>query len=139
VDHPDIDSLLCHENWMVRADLATDPSLSVDQIFRLMTDPNETVRAMTANWRRDVPEHVILRAIHEFPQDTPLYAFHAEAPGIALGFRGLSWVGQPNLERYLDYQNATNTQRGRMYEMWAASGGGPSTLRELWSKALETP
>lgn len=133
--HPDIATLLDSEDPLVRAQAVFSESITLDQIERLLTDSDATVRKMTADLHRDISPEMILRVIHKFPQDVAHFALHPTAPGIVLGHRGLSWVGEPDLKRYLDYRKATNTQRGRMYEMWAAAGGGPYTLAELWDSA----
>lgn len=134
--HPDIATLLDSEDPLVRAQAVFSESITLDQIERLLTDSDATVRKMTADLHRDISPEIILRVIHKFPQDVAHFALHPTAPGIVLGHRGLSWVGEPDLKRYLDYRKATNTQRGRMYEMWAAAGGGPYTLAELWDSAF---
>jgi hypothetical protein len=133
--HPDIATLLNSEDPLVRAQ-AVFESLSLDQIERLLTDSDATVRKIAADLHRDISPEMILRVIDKFPQDISHFALHATAPGKVLGHRGLSWVGEPDLKRYLDYRKATDTQRGRMYEMWTAAGGGPYTLTELWDSAF---
>ncbi|WP_151199520.1 hypothetical protein [Cryobacterium sp. LW097] len=134
--HPDIATLLDSEDPLVRAQAVFFESLSLDQIERLLTDSDATVRKMAADLHRDISSEMILRVIDKFPQDIAHFALHSTAPGKVLGHRGLSWVGEPDLKRYLDYRKATNTQRGRMYELWAAAGGGPYTLAELWDSAF---
>jgi hypothetical protein len=134
--HPDLATLLDSEDPLVRTQAVFLESLSLDQIERLLTDSDATVRKMAADLHRDISPEMILRVIDKFPQDIVHFALHATAPGIALGYRSLSWVGESDLKRYLDYRKATNTQRGRMYEMWATAGGGPYTLAELWDSAF---
>jgi hypothetical protein len=137
MNHSDVDSRLDSADPLVRAQAVFCESLSLDQIERLLTDSDATVRKMAADLHRDIPPEMILRVIDKFPQEITHFALNATAPGIVLGHRGLSWVGEPDLKRYLEYRNATNTQRGRMYDMWAAARGGPSTLAELWDSASE--
>jgi len=133
---PDVASLLDSEDPRDRQQAVFCESLSLDQIERLLTDSDATVRKMAADLHRDISSEMILRVIDKFPQDLTHFALHSTAPGIVLGQRGLSWVGEPDLKRYLEYRNATNTQRGHMYEKWAAAGGGPLTLAELWDSAV---
>lgn len=132
----DVATLLNSADPMDRRQAVLCEPLSPDQIERLLTDPDATVRKMAADLHRDISAEMILRVIEKYPQEIEHFALHSTAPGIVLGHRALNWVGQPNLERYLDYRNATNTQRGRMYEMWAAAGGGMTTLAELWDAAF---
>ncbi|TFC54546.1 MULTISPECIES: hypothetical protein [unclassified Cryobacterium] len=134
--HSDVATLINSDDPMDRAQAVLCESLSPDQIERLLTDPDATVRKMAEDLHRDISAEMILRVIEKHPQEIKHFALHSNAPGIALGHRALNWVGQPNLERYLDYRNATNTQRGRMYEMWAAAGGGMTTLAELWDNTF---
>jgi HEAT repeat protein len=136
VDHPDINELLTSENWMVRAQAAIDEALSAEQVEALLTDQNETVRTIAADMHREVSEAVILRVIEKYPQDMLHFTLHASAPGIVLGHRALNWVGKPDLERYLNYQNATDSQWARMTELWTITSDRMTTLVDLWTEVV---
>jgi hypothetical protein len=84
----------------------------------------------------DVSAEMILHVIESYPEEIAHFALRSTAPGLVLGHRALNWVGEPDLKRYLDYRNATNTQRGRMYEMWQTTGDRMTTLAELWDAAV---
>jgi hypothetical protein len=134
--YSDVANLLASEDPMERAQVLFCESLLPDQIERLLTDPDATVRKMAANMLGEISAEMILRVIARYPEEIGHFALHPAAPGIVLGHRALNWVGEPDLNRYLDYRNATNTQRGRMYEMWQTTADRMTTLAELWDTAL---
>jgi hypothetical protein len=134
--HSDIATLLDSEDPMVRKRVLFCDSLSPDHIERLLTDPDATVREMAADMLDDVSAEMISRVLDEYPEEIGHFALRHTAPGIVLGHRALNWVGEPDLNRYLDYRNATNTQRGRMYAMYQTTGDRMTTLVELWDAAF---
>ena len=130
--------MLANNVWEVRAQAAMSSGLSIGQVERLLLDNDERVRAIAADLNRDIPTELILRVLARLPGDADKFAFHATAPGMALGHKCLNWVSNDNLSTYLEFKGANASQATKLAEALALHKSEMITLNELWEIEFET-